>query len=104
MCFGKIKKLSLWCFPLINWGNWSSGRFIYKGRLVGSLAVKMGKRGKKKTAGDLVVFNDDQHEDCEGAVRQYKPLPGRVEKGELDLSDFLAIFSDNRYSNSNSFL
>lgn len=49
-----------------------------------TLKVKpeMGKRAKKKNTGDLVVFNDDRHEDCEGAVRQYKPLPGRVEKGE----------------------
>ena len=46
----------------------------------------MGKRrNKKNTNDDLVVFNSDQHEDHEGAVRQYKPLPGRIEKGEFGL-------------------
>lgn len=51
----------------------------------------MGKRKKttkKAASDDLVVFNSDQNEDTEGAVRQYKPLPGRIEKGEFRIETF----------------
>lgn len=43
----------------------------------------MGKRRKSKK-GDLTVFNDDRNEDCEGAVRHYKPLPDKIEKGPYE--------------------
>ena len=81
MGFGEIQRFSLeiQCVRLVD---------LAGGLCELSARIRMGKRGKKRNTGDgLVVFNSDQHEDHEGAVRQYKPLPGRVEKGEFDFAN-----------------
>ena len=45
------------------------------------------KNNKKRNEDDLIVFNEDRNEDCEGAVRKYKPLPNRIQKGPYESQD-----------------
>lgn len=40
----------------------------------------MGKRKGSKGKNNQIIFNEDRNEDCEGAVRQYKPIPNHMEK------------------------
>lgn len=50
------------------------------------MAKRKNKR-KNKSDQNLMVFNDDRNEDCEGAVRQYKPLPDKIEKGPYETQE-----------------